>query len=260
MGLFSKKYDKDKDKLKLVFNIELLEYQFYYQDKLINYKDLNKNTKKYLDNENKFLKANPNIIENEKYKIEAMKSNGRRNFLISIGYDIYSFEYLGPNNGTMSKELEQYLNELVSRNNVLIGINRVGQQPDEYIIDNLLNGILMTGYSGSGVLYKPKLCENVSYYADNRIIIKELMYANTYKNSKGSILIKIPDSDLQNDDIIIQDKNGNYRLNPKYILGYIPVSKDHHIERIITPYDIQKQRRIENNHYSNEFNNLNMHR
>ena len=260
MGLFSKKYDMDKDKLKLVFNIELLEYQFYYQDKLINYEDLNKNTKKYLDKQNKFLKENPNIIEYEKYKIEAMNSIERRNFLTSIGYSLNSFEYLGINNGTMSKELEQYLNELVSHNNVLIGINRVGQLPDEYIIDSLLNGILMTGHSGSGVFSKPKLCENVSYYADNRIIIKELMYANTYKNSKGSILIKIPDSDLQNDDIIIQDKNGNYRLNPKYILGYIPVSKDHHIERIITPYDIQKQRRIENNHYSSESNELNRHR
>lgn len=131
MGLFSKKYDMDKDKLKLVFNIELLEYQFYYQDKLVNYKDLNKKTKKYLDKQNKFLKENPNIIEYEKYKIEAMNSIERINFLTSIGYSLNSFEYLGINNGTMSKELEQYLNELVSHNNVLIGINRVGQLPDE---------------------------------------------------------------------------------------------------------------------------------
>ena len=66
------------------------------------------------------------------------------------------------------------------------------------------------------------------------IIIKELMYADEYKDSKGSILIRIPDYDLDKNIFVIDD-NGRTRLNPKYIVGYVPVYENHHLESIITP-------------------------
>ena len=59
------------------------------------------------------------------------------------------------------------------------------------------------------------------------------MYADLYKDSVGSLLIKIPDSVLENgEDIFVHDGIGN-RLNPKYILGYVPLYPNHHIEKII---------------------------
>ena len=249
MGLFSKKYDKEKDKLKLAFNSELKKYQFYYKDILIEYKDLNRKTKKFLDEKNKFLETSPYMMDYEMMLISKSKSIDRGKLLNSIGYKTETFEYLGINNGTMSEYLDKYLNHLVNLDNVLIGIHRVGCLPDKYIEDILLNGIVMTGHMGSGAITTPKLEYNVSYYSDNKTIIKELMYADTYKNSRGSILIKIPDADLTKNIFIIN--NGEVRLNPKYILGYIPVS-NHHIENIITKEDILKQRRIESNNYSND--------
>ena len=249
MGLFSKKYDKDKDKLKLVFNSEIKQYQLYFNDILIEYKDLNRKTKKFLDEKNNFLETSPYMIDYEMMKISHINSMNREKFLESIGYSSTPFEYLGPNNGTMSESLKNYLNKLTSLDNVLIGIHRVGYLPDKYIEDILINGLLITGHMGSGAISTPELGNNVSYYSDNKTIIKELMYADTYKNSRGSILIKIPDEDLTKNIFITT--NGQIRLNPKYIIGYIPVS-NHHIETIITREDILKQKRIENNNYAND--------
>ena len=257
MGLFSKKYDRDKDKLKLVFNSEIKKYQLYFNDILIEYKDLNRKTKKFLDEKNKFLETSPYMIDYEMMKISTSRSIERSNFLSSIGYNPEPFEHLGPNNGTMSESLKNYLNKLTSLDNVLIGIHRVGYLPDKYIEDILINGLLITGHMGSGAISTPELGNNVSYYPDNKTIIKELMYADTYKNSKGSILIKIPDEDLTKNIFITI--NRQIRLNPKYIIGYIPVS-NHHIETIITREDILKQRRIQSNSYSNDTIEINKHR
>lgn len=247
MGLFSKKYDKEKDELKLVFNSEIKQYQLYFNDILIEYKDLNRKTKKFLDEKNKFLETSPYMIDYEMLLVSKSRSIERRDFLSSIGYTPSNFE-TGGTTGTMSESLENYLNKLTSLDNVLIGIHRVGYLPDKYIEDILINGLLITGHMGSGAISTPELGNNVSYYSDNKTIIKELMFADTYKNSKGSILIKIPDEDLTKNIFITT--NGQIRLNPKYIIGYIPVS-NHHIGTIITREDILKQRRIEKNNYVN---------
>ena len=64
------------------------------------------------------------------------------------------------------------------------------------------------------------------------------MHANAYKNSKGSILIRIPDNDLSG-NIFITDKDGLIRLDPKYIIGYVPLEPNNHIETIITPSELK---------------------
>lgn len=100
----------------------------------------------------------------------------------------------------------------------------------------------MTGHLGSGVVGNPELRNNVSYYPDNTTIIKELMYADTYKESIGSILIRIPDYDLR-ENIFITDINGLIRLNPKYNVGFVPVN-NHKIERILKAEDLEMSKPI----------------
>lgn len=78
----------------------------------------------------------------------------------------------------------------------------------------------MTGHHDGSIPNSGELQNNVSYYVDNKTIIKELIYANHFKNSKGSILIRIPDNDLLG-NISILDKDGGTRLNPKYIVDYV---------------------------------------
>ncbi len=120
------------------------------------------------------------------------------------------------------------------------GVHRVGDASVDDIKDMLENGIIMSGHQGSGgYTNNLVLSNNVSYFADNRTIVKELMYANAYKNSPGSILVEIPDDDLTKGSLYITDKDGVVRLNPKYNLGFVPVGKTHHLSGIITPKDIK---------------------
>lgn len=233
MKLFEKKWDIEKDRLRIEFDIDSQTYVPYYGLTKIPYDHLTKKSKKSLEHKQNLLLTDPILLENEKNRI---KIKQRYNKLKSLGYDCDCFEYLGPVHGTMSKEIESYLNDLVKEADVLLGIRRIGTNDStDKIADILVNGLEITGHTGivSGGGITPKeLKNNVGYYPDNKTIIKELMYADCYKNSSGSILIRIPDEDLSN-DIFITDKNGITRLEPKYIIGYIPIEPNHHIEKII---------------------------
>ena len=98
----------------------------------------------------------------------------------------------------MSKQMEDLLNRLVTENDVLLGIHRIGNNDSpEKIEDILKNRLEITGHLGGAAQSNKELKNNVGYYPNNKTIIKELMYADKYKNSKGSILIRIPDTDLE---------------------------------------------------------------
>ena len=151
---------------------------------------------------------------------------------------------LGVNKGTMSPEMNAFLTQLTKKENLVLGIHRTGYSDMRDIQNILTYGLALTGHSSSGACCHAKLSNNVSFYPDNKTIIKELMYANAYKNSLGSILIAIPDNDLDKEIYVTrEDEYGNIikSLNPKYILGYIPVNKDHHIHTIMTLDDIKRQ-------------------
>lgn len=233
MGLFSKKYDIEKDRLLIKFCKERKMFQVYRDNSIIPYDSLNEKSRKKLDMENKVLIDNPAYLEHllkgfeEKNRFQKLKSLG-----LSSGI---SFELLSANHGTMSEQLREYLNKVVNEPDVLIGIHRIkGSMPISIVEDILKNGLIMTGHTSAGaVVGGPSLAHNVSYYTNNSTIIKELMYANEFKDSHGSILIRIPDEDLKG-EIFEKRDNGVYVLPIKYILGYIPVNKDHHIETIIT--------------------------
>lgn len=231
MELFKKKYDIEKDRLRIIFNEEERKYICYYGSTPIPYNILNRKSKKIIDSKNKELLTNTKLLEKE---IKLAKAKSRFRKLQSLGYTCGSFEYLGEVHGTMSQEIETLLKNLTSEENILLGIHRVkfSTQTDS-IEDILINGLKMTGHRDGAVPNSSVLNNNVSYYSDNKTIIKELMYADEFKNSKGSILIKIPDEDLQK-NIYVTDKDGCTRLNPKYIIGYVPLYENHHLENIIT--------------------------
>ena len=237
MGLFEKKFDIVEDRLRIVFNPQTKSYNVYYGATLIPYSKLSRKSKKHIENDNNNLRTNPDILA---YEMERATVKQRFNELRSLGYTCGSFEYLGEVNGTMSKEMEEILTKLTTEENVLLGIHRI-KDPilDTAIQDMLTNGLKMTGHNDGGIPSTNVLANNVSYYADNKIIIKELMYADLFKNAKGSILIRIPDNELS-PNIYIRDSEGCIRLNPKYIVGYVPLYENHHLETIITPQSLLK--------------------
>lgn len=248
MGLFEKKFDIAKDHLRIVFNPQEKSYNAYYGDTLIPYSKLNRKSKKHIESENNKLRTNPDILA---YELEKAATKQRFDKLKSLGYSCDSFEYLGPLEGTMSKKMEDLLNMLVAEDNILLGIHRIGTNDSpEKIEDILKNGLEITGHLGGAAQSNRELKNNVGYYPNNKTIIKELMYADKYKNSKGSILIRIPDSDLEQ-TIFVVDNNEKTRLNPKYIVGYVPVYENHHLETIITKESINKT----NSNYSYTFQN-----
>lgn len=238
MALFEKKWDIELDRLMIRFSSNKKEYQTYYAQNLIPYSSLNRKSKKIIDKKNQELLNNPELLNNE---IKMANERIRFNYLKSLGYNCNSFEYMGKVNGTMSNEMEYYLNSMVSENDILLGIHRIGvNDSKEKIEDILTNGLTMTGLiRNGGAKSEVRLEHNVSFYTDNMVILKELMHADIWDHSKGSILIRIPDNDLR-DNIYITDNNGTPRLNPKYIVGYVPLSENRHIDKIITLNNINK--------------------
>lgn len=250
MGLFQKKLDIKDTPLRIVFNEQERKYVCYYGNTPIPYNNLNRKSKKIIDNKNKELLTNPNILQEE---LEKAKTSKRFDKLKKLGYSCDSFEVLGAANGTMSKQMEELLNNLVYEENILLGIHRIGTNDSpEKLKDILINGLEITGHLGGAAQSSKELKNNVSYYPNNKTIIKELMYADKYKNSKGSILIRIPDEDLSQ-NIFVIDAQGRTRLHPKYIVGYVPLEENHHLETIITPSQIRSN--ISQNNYTFQHTN-----
>ena len=234
MGLFSKKYDLELDPIRLEFNLEEKKYCPFYGPMPLKIEQLNRKSRKLLNEKNQMLIDNPVLMEQQIRIINEIK---RFRVLKDLGYTCDTFEYLGEVNGSMSPEVEVFLNRITSEPGVLIGIHRVGKYiTKDDIIDILNNGLKMTGHLGGAAGGQSILSNNVSYYPNNKTVIKELMYANNYKESIGSILIRIPDKDLAGDIFIIDDA-GFTRLNPKYNIGFVPVDNTHHLDRIIKPED-----------------------
>lgn len=239
MGLFDKKLDIKDDFLMRKFRPDK-GYYYVKSDGKVFYEvgidKLNRKSLKELKRANILLQEDRELLERELYQYKISK---RFDKLKSLGFSTIGFEYLGPVNGTISPMLRKELEELVSEENVLVGIHRTKRDilVDD-ISDILNNGLRIDGHMGGMVVSEKRLSDTVSYYPDNRTVIKEAMYANAYKNSSGSIIIRIPDEDLADKSkVYISDENG-VRVNPKYILGYIPVTTDHHIDRMYTKKDI----------------------
>lgn len=233
--LFKKKKNVTKDRLRKGFDPQCGYYYFQYvdgQQMRIDYNDLDNKSRKILDLENQKLAVSKDLYEQELYNFEA---NQRKEFLEKHGYYCSSFEHLGPIEGSVSPALQEFLEPLLSDKTSLLGLHRVGSSFDENAMNDVFNkGLMILGHREGATSSSIKLGNTVSYFSSNRRVLKELMYAEGYKNSVGSILVRIPDEDLvRNDDVLI-NVDGRIRLNPKYIVGYIPVYPNHHIEDIVT--------------------------
>lgn len=235
MGLFEYKFDKEYSGIRLEFNYDTLEFAYYYAEVEIPFDRLNFRTKRALKKENQKLINDPALLKSYKKRKEQKEKEA---FIESFGIDLHPFQVLNGEGGTMSDEMKQLLDDLLSQEDVLIGIHRVGDKSSPSIIEDVLfNGLKLTGHRDGGVVNTNTLSNNISFYHDNNIIRDELMYANAYKNSAGSYLIRIPLYDLEEGIVYRVDENGGLRLNPFYILGYVPV-KDKYIDKLITKADI----------------------
>ena len=223
MGLFDKKFDIKDDFLMRKFSPD----KGYYYVKSdgrefheIGIDKLNRRSLKELKRANISLQEDRELFEKELHQYKISK---RFDKLKSLGFSTIGFEYLGPVNGSISPMLRDELKHDTSV---------------EAISDILNNGLRIDGHMGGMVASEKKLSDTVSYYPDNSTVIKEAMYANAYKNSSGSIIIRIPDEDLADTSKIYISDGNDVKVNPKYILGYIPVTADHHIDRMYTKSDI----------------------
>lgn len=236
MGIIKYKFDKDYSPLRLEFDYEINQFVYYYGDTLIPYDYLNLKSKLALKKENQKLIDDPTLLE---YYLELRKKNEKKKFLSTLGVTLGSFQALGAKGGTMTKELSEFFSKLLNQEDVLIGIHRVGSNGSKVIIEDVLtNGLLLTGHLGGATRNTNTLSNSISFYEDNSTAIEELMYANIYKDSPGSYLICIPIYDLEEGMVYKVDKEGTLRLNPFYIVGYIPVI-DQHIDKIITKDNIE---------------------
>ena len=229
MGLFSKKYDFMRDKVRLVFDVDTKSYYAYLGSKKLSNKELNRKSRKQVEEANDHLMSDSNLLNRE---LASAKIRQRFQKLKDLGYSCSSFEYLGKVEGKISDEIMNSIEKYFKEDNVLLGIHRVGLVSDEVVSDILENGLIMSGHGNGAIHSSIELGQNVSYYADNRIVLKEMMYANVYKNSRGSILVRIPDTDLMGDIYLRKDKE--VRLNPKYIIGYFPVNEKHEVTEMIS--------------------------
>lgn len=235
--IFRKKFNIEQDRLMRKFDIEKRCY--YYVKHLnaneytiINYDDLDRKSKKELLIENKKLLTDDKLYLEE---VEKYKEKFRFNYLKKLGFSCDSFEVLSNRgNGSISDDMNQFLDNLLSEDNVLIGIHRVGNNFSKEKMDDIFNnGLKITGHFDGAVDSTKQLNNNVSYYPNNHKIKKELMYADQYKSSVGSILIRIPDEKLEVNNDILLNVNNEIRLNPKYIVGYVPLYQNNTIKNII---------------------------
>ena len=229
-------YDIKKDNLEIKFNRVEKKYVAYLPTGEIVF-DLNRRSEKVLGKKNKELLLNPTLLEEE---LGVALSLERYKKLKDLGYLCNSFEvlYSERSNECMSTEMAEFLDTLVNEEDVLLGIHRTGSCGLDEIADILKYGLTMTTLNGSTTNSPIHLMNNVSYYPNNNTIIKELINADTYKDSLGSILIRIPDEDLSKNIFMIDSESGQFILDPLYIVGFVPVEENGKISEIITPYPL----------------------
>ena len=232
--LFSDKKDIRRDNLEIKFDPREQIYKAYLQDGTL-VTNLTGNSIRILGKMNKELLLRPELLAKEmRVSIDSLRVQK----LKDLGYACTSFEVLfseRDNDTYMTDEMKSFLENLTSEDDVLIGVHRTGRASIDDIAYMLRGGITMTRLNGSTTNSAIHLMNNVSYYPNNETIIKELVNADSYKDSLGSILIRIPDDDLSKNIFLIDSETCDLILDPQYIVGFVPVEVNG-ISEIITPY------------------------
>ena len=203
----------------LDFNPETNKYCYYDNGKPMPYNSLPKNLQRNLDEKNAVLSENQDLIIKE---VRGRNLRPRFEKLKEMGLTLESTKY-GSKIPTspIPSDFSSKLDNMFSEENVLYGIHRIGSSSDDDVLDILEHGLIITGATSSGVC-KYGLDYNVGYYLDNMDIKAELLNASGFRNSKGSILIRIPDEALSSGRYLVE-KDGVIRLDPRFIVGYVPL-------------------------------------
>ena len=238
MGIFKFKFDKDALPMRLEFNYDTNQFVYYYGDTEIPFDRLSLKTKKALKKENERLINEPGLLDSY---LKNKRMRDYRDYLREIGIKADDFQTFGTG-GQINEDIEYYLDNLINEENVLLGVHRIKPtMSEEQIRDVLLNGLKLTGHLDGAIRGTDEISNNVSFYTDNNVIKNQLMYANGYKDSKGSFLIRLPLYDIEEGMIYKVDEEGNLRVNPFYIVGYFPVN-DKCVETIITKEDLEQNK------------------
>ena len=235
MGLFNSLDIKD-DFLSIRFDDTTKTYYACLYDGTV-VDNLNIRSRRFLERKNKELLSNPELLAQEEKKAKILR---RALKLKRLGFESKSFRTLYcPQNieESMSSEMADYLRNLTSEEDVLIGIHRTGFATLDSIADILQNGLSIASLNGGTTSNNNiDLKNTVSYYDDNETIITELITAKEWNNSLGSILIRIPDEDLSGNIIYIDSETGENMLDPQYIIGFVPCGDNGYISEIISAY------------------------
>lgn len=254
MGLFSKKLDYEEASLRYEFDLSQDKYCFYKNGEIVEDKMLNGRSKRFLNKKNKLTEEEKEerreVARNVKLQKEEMAKvkeciEKRKEAGIDLKYN--SFEVQSKEAPKLSDDVKAYLEELTNEeknSEYVLGIHRIG--PSEDHLENILNdGILVQGHMMGAAKGNPSLDNTVGYYPSNKTIISQVGFAYAYKNSKGSVVVKIPKEDIIANNIYVNDNESMY-LNPKYIVGYFPVEEDKTVEKIVTKENIKEYKDIRN--------------
>ena len=247
MGLFSKKYDYISDNL--AFEFDSSNKKYYACIKKFNYtlgdydivvldeKLLNRRTKRELEEKNEELKNNKELLEFEKYYNKRILRQKR---LTAAGIQLNPIISKQSNDPKYyTKSVKHKFDRLLKDDNVVLAIYKVGQTSDEEIKDILINGLMLSEYSPNAKVSDDydNLEDKANIYSLNEMAINQLFNKEENEDSKGSILIRVPINEYNED--IYYDYNSEKRLKPKYIVGYIPVKNNSdYINKIITKNNV----------------------
>ena len=265
MGLFSKKYDYEMDSLRYEFDLEEDKYCFFKNGKKLQDKEVTGKSRRFLKNKNKMTEEQreqkrefAKVIKKQDEERAKMKAaiDKRREIGIDLRYT--AFEINSTSEPKFSKEVKDYLEDLTDEEKnteYVVGIHRIGSSDDH--LESIFNeGIRVQGHMMGAAKGTPELGNTVGYYPNNKTIMKEVGFANEYKASRGSIVVKIPKEDIISNNLYVTDEDGKYMyLNPKYIVGYFPVEEDKTVEKIVTK-DTLKQYREEREQEAKEYINM----
>ena len=144
------------------------------------------------------------------------------------------------NYGYMSEELGMELDRLFSDDDYIVGIHRTGYSiVDEEMLNEIFNGgLINNGHIMQGAMSGNLDIENtVSFYTDFPVLVDQLKKSFGYKNSQGSIIIRIPKSYIGKKDgeikPIYYKTNGIVRLLPEFVYGFVPVDSEGKLGKII---------------------------
>ena len=165
--------------------------------------------------------------QNQYRLIKSPYLNKKNKMLVQIAKQYDGFGY-------MTTDLGRELESLFQDDSYIVGIHRTGysEVDEEYLKEVFNRGLINNMDLLQGGFHTDKdyldIKKTVDLFYDPILLNGALKTANRYKQSAGSIIIKIPKSYLGLEDgeikpIYYKDGVSN-KLLPEYIYGYLPVS------------------------------------